>query len=47
MVSMPEKIFSVILTMVEGDLYPIDGMELSATLDFDHGVCRCEDLFKG
>ena len=43
--SKAEKIFSVTITMVGDDRHPIDSLQVIGTPDFDHGVCRCEDLF--
>jgi hypothetical protein len=43
--SKAEKIFYVTVTMVGGDRHQIDSLQVSVTPDFDHGVCRREDLF--
>jgi hypothetical protein len=39
------KIFSVTITMVGGDSYPIDSLQVIWTRDFYHGICHRKDLF--
>jgi hypothetical protein len=43
--SKAEKIFFITITMVEGDIYPIDYYKVRVTSNFYHGICLRKDLF--